>query len=306
MIRVRFMKCSSIALVAVGATLVASLALAAPALASEPKGAFAVFKQCPRTTKGVNYCLDSQVEGGEVKVGSTVVPIKSTFTLQGGYERNAETEEERFFGALNGETLSKAGQNVPGGLLDLVNCEEIEGSGFLEDLARAGCKAVFENGTSGVTATIELAEPASDIGINSNDLVNEEGAALSLPVKVHLENPFLGSECYVGSSSNPVTLNLTTGTTSPPAPNSPISGKLGDYSVDESEGLTYTEITNTTLVDNSFSAPAASGCGGIFSLLIDPIVDAKIGLPSAAGHNTVIQDGKERLTLAKHVIESEK
>jgi hypothetical protein len=59
-------------------------------------------------------------------------------------------------------------------------------------------------------------------------------------------------------------------------------------------------------VDNSFAAPEASGCGGIFSIIIDPLVDSKLGLPSAAGKNTAIQEGKERLTLAEHVIESEK
>ena len=42
--------------------------------------------------------------------------------------------------------------------------------------------------------------------------------AMKLPVKMHLENPFLGSNCYVGSSSSPLIWNLTTGTTAPPAP----------------------------------------------------------------------------------------
>jgi hypothetical protein len=50
-------------------------------------------------------------------------------------------------------------------------------------------------------------------------------------VKVRLENPFLGSECYVGSNSSPVVLNLTTGTTSPPAPNKPIKGTVGNIEV---------------------------------------------------------------------------
>jgi hypothetical protein len=207
---------------------------------------------------------------------------------------------------LNGETLSKTPQNVPGGLLDLINCTEIKGNGFFEVLARDSCKAVFENKTTGVSAVTELAKPASAIGISTDNLINEEGTALSLPVKVKLENTFLGSECYIGSSSTPVTLNLTTGTTNPPKPNSPISGKLGEVSFLESVGLEYTQVTKTSLVENAFSVPAASGCGGIFSFLIDPLVDAKLGLPSAAGHNTAIQNGKETLTLAEHVIASEK
>jgi hypothetical protein len=286
------------------------LAFAGTAFATEPQGAFKVFKQCPRFTSGVRFCLYSQVEGGEVAIGTTKVPInedkKHEIILQGGYSRNTETGEESFFGALNGETLSKTPQNVPGGLLDLINCTEIKGNGFFEVLARDSCKAVFENKTTGVSAVTELAKPASAIGISTDNLINEEGTALSLPVKVKLENTFLGSECYIGSSSTPVTLNLTTGTTNPPKPNSPISGKLGEVSFLESVGLEYTQVTKTSLVENAFSVPAASGCGGIFSFLIDPLVDAKLGLPSAAGHNTAIQNGKETLTLAEHVIASEK
>lgn len=292
---------------------IALLAFAGTAVAKEPQGAFKVFKQCPRFTTGVRFCIYSQVEGGEVKIGSTAVPInedkKHELILQGGYSRNTETGEEKFFGALNGETLSKTPQNVPGGLLDLINCTEIKGEGLLKplaELAKAACKAVFENKTTGVSAVTELAKPASSIGINTDNLLNEEGVALSLPVKVKLENTFLGSECFIGSSGGPVTLNLTTGTTSPPKPNTPISGHLGEVNFLESEKLEYTQVTGTKLVDNSFSAPEASGCGGIFSVLIDPLVDSKLGLPSAAGKNTAIQTGKETYTLAEHVIASEK
>jgi hypothetical protein len=285
-------------------------AFAGTALAKEPTGAFTVFKQCPRFTTGVRFCLFAQIEGGEVKIGSTAVPLnadkKHEIVLQGGYSRNSETGEESFFGALNGETLSKTPQNVPGGLAALINCTEITGSGLLEVLAREACKTIFENKVTGVSATTELAAPASSIGISSDNLINEEGVALSLPTKIHLENPLLGSECYIGSTASPVTFSLTTGTTSPPKPNNPISGKLGNVSFLESEGIEYTEITNTTLVDNAFSVPVASGCGGIFSALIDPLVNAKLGLPSASGNNTAIQNAKQRLTLAQHVIESEK
>lgn len=43
--------------------------------------------------------------------------------------RTKETDVETFVGALNGETLSKTPQKVPGGLLGLVNCTEIKGEG---------------------------------------------------------------------------------------------------------------------------------------------------------------------------------
>jgi hypothetical protein len=275
---------------------VASLAFAAPAMAKEPTGDFARFKQCPRFTPGVNFCIFAEVKSGEVTIGKSTVPIKNTITLQGGTDRNEETEPvtESFVGAINGETLSKTPEPVPGGLAGLVECNEITNL-----ILKASCTLVFENGLTGVNATTELALPASSIGINTDNLTNIEGVALSLPVKVHLENPLLGPECYIGSSSSPVTFNLTDGTTSPPAPNKPIKGKLGNLQfIDE---FTIAEITENTLVDNAFSAPGVTGCGGLLSSVLDPIINAKLGLPSAAGHNTAIQNGTQYQTTAESV-----
>jgi hypothetical protein len=288
--------------VAMALMALASMTLAARASATEPTGDFAVFKQCPRFTPGVNRCIYSLTESGEVKIGKMAVPIKNTVTLQGGI--NESTEPGTMVAALNGETLSKTPQNVPGGLLNLVNCEAIKGEGFLEKVEREACKAIFENKVTGVTATTELAKPASAITISASNLVNEEGTALSLPVKVKLDNPFLGSECYIGSSSSPITLNLTSGKTSPPPPNTSISGKLGNLEFKDEFRLT--EITNNTLVDNSFAVPAASGCGGVFAFLIDPIIDGKLGLPSPAGNNTAIQNNTIKEASRESVIKSEK
>jgi len=248
--------------------------------------------------------LDSQTNSGEVVLNKQTVPIKNKITLQGGIIRNEETEAETFVAALNGETLSKTPQPVPGGLLGLIKCNEINGEGLLEKLARGTCEAIFENKTTGVNAITELAKPASDIGINKNNLVNQEGVALSLPVKIRLENPLLGSACYIGSSANPVTWNLTTGTTAPPAPNKPITGKVGHIELEEE--ASFVEITNNSLVDNAYSAPQATGCGGIFAFLIDPLIDSKIGLPSRAGYNTTILNNTIKEASAEAVIASEK
>ena len=177
-------------------------------------------------------------------------------------------------------------------------CYEI--SNFFE---RVACEVIFENGLTGVTATTELAAPASSIQISTGNLLSEEGTALLLPVKVHLENPLLGSSCYIGSNSKPVNLPLTTGTTSPPAPNKPISGSKGELSFNE--GFTLVTAKNNSLVNNSFAAPEAEGCGGIFSFLIDPIVDSKLGLPAKAGLNTAILKGTLKNAVAAAVKASE-
>ncbi|HEV2945500.1 MAG TPA: hypothetical protein VGX26_10345 [Solirubrobacteraceae bacterium] len=256
-----------------------SLALASPALAL--KGEFTVFSDCPLSNPELSGCLVAKTESGEVTLNKQTVPLKNTITLQGGFIENRETGAQTFVGASDGNTLSKTPQPVPGGLAGLVKCNEIT-----EPVAKLACELVFQNGLTGVNAVTELAAPASSIGLNEENLLTATGTALSLPVKVRLENPFLGSSCYIGSNSNPIVLNLTTGTTSPPKPNEPITGKIGTFTSTE-EGSILT-ISENTLVGNSFAAPGATGCAGLLAPVIDPLINAKIGLPAAAGHNTAI------------------
>jgi hypothetical protein len=263
--------------------LLVSLSIASTALAT-PKGEYSIFADCPISSSDI--CLNAKTESGEFIVGKKTVPIEKTITLQGGLK---ETETGvTFVAAKDGNTLSKTPQNVPGGLSGLVNCKEIKGSGILEKLERGSCEAVFENGLTGVTATTELAAPASAIEVNLANLLEASGTALSLPVKVHLENPLLGSSCYVGSNSAPIELPLTTGTTKPPAPNKPITGSPGSLGITP-EGIL--KISKNSLVNNSFAAPTTNGCGGIFEFLIGPIINSELGVPSAAGHNTAILNG---------------
>jgi hypothetical protein len=244
-------------------------------------GEYARFAQCPYSNLEVKKCLIAFTDGGEVVLGSKKVPIVNTpITLQGGYGKAVEGFSP-FFGAKNGITLAKVPQPVPGGLAGLVNCKEI--SNFI---LRAACELTFENGLTGLDSTLELAKPATDIRISENNLAGELGVALKLPVKIRLENPFLGSNCVVGSEKTPIKWELTSGVTAPPAPNKPITGSAGFIEF-LAEG-TVLEAKDAKLVDNAWSAPGASGCGGLFSFILDPIVNAAAGLPAKAGLNTAI------------------
>jgi hypothetical protein len=235
-------------------------------------GEFTKFVQCPYTNTEVRRCLYSTTTGGEVVLGSKKVPITNPAVLQGGYGPVGEDEfATKFFAAKDGNTLTKAPQSVPGGLLGIVP----EASS--PPLVKALIKFFFENKLTGVNSTLELAKTAESIRISENHLAEEFDIALELPVKVHLENPFLGKSCYVGSSSSPLTFKLTTGTTA----DKKLKGKAGELELLEEGSIL--KLKDATMVDNTWTAPVASGCGGILSFLVNPIINAQLGLPATTG-----------------------
>jgi hypothetical protein len=207
--------------------------------------------------------------------------------LQGGLEFEEIFGPNTFLGAEDGNTLTKSPQPVPGGLLG------IQAPSWWPSILRNLFNETINNGFTGVTATMELAGPPSAIKLNVLATATGEGTALHMPVKIKLGNPFLGSNCYIGSNSQPITLKLTTGTTSPPPPNTPISGNPGEGQ--ETEGGDLLTISKNKLVDNSFAVPGANGCGGLFSFLVDPFVDSIVGIPAAAGRNTAVLEGEIKI-----------
>jgi len=263
----------------------------ASALAN-PKGEYAVFAQCPTKNAELSACLVARAESGSVQFGTETVPVVFTQTLQGGFIENEEGFE-KFVGAANGETLSKTPQKVPGGLSGLVNCTEIK-----EPKAKKACEEVFENKLTGVYATLELAGPASSIGIDEAALFEENGTALSLPIKVKIENPLLGSTCYLGSESAPIVTELSSGTSGS------LKGKFGTLGA-RAEGE-IAVITDNTLVNNTVSVPGAKGCGGpLFEAVLDPIVNARLGIPAGKGKNKVTLNGTLEQTSARAAREHE-
>jgi hypothetical protein len=267
--------CMALAVVALAALGITGTA------AAKLTGNYTRFEQCPYSNLEVKKCVYALTESGEVVLGSKTVPIVNTVTLQGGAGKPVSGVAP-FFAATNGVTLSKTPQPVPGGLAGLVNCKEIS-----EPFLRWSCELTFENGLTGLNSTLELAKPASAIKFSETHLAEEEGIALELPIMIHLENPFLGSGCYVGSSSSPIYWQLTSGETSPPEPNKPISGSAGSIEFLEEGRILVSN--DAELVDNAWAAPGAHGCGGfLIELLLNPIINAAAGLPASAGHNTAI------------------
>jgi hypothetical protein len=255
----------------------------ATAQTHHPTGEFASFTECPLGDPELYACLFSESDGGYFQVGKKTVPLVNPVVLQGGLSTENEFEFEGI-AAANGETLVPTPQPVPGGLLGVVAPK------WWPSWLQSWFNNHINEGFTGVTATVELAGPASDVKINTFALLLETGTALSLPTKIKLSNALLGNNCYIGSDAEPVVIDFTSGKTSPPPPNEPISGSAGTLELNEAG--TLVTISGGALVNNSFGAPEADGCGGIFSFFIDPLVNDLVGLPSPAGSNAAVLEGK--------------
>jgi hypothetical protein len=244
------------------------------------KGEYVQFGECPLNRATIADCVYSVSNGGSFTVGTKTVPLKNPVTLQGGYE-GAGSEIE-FYGAENGDTLSKTPQPVPGGLLGIV------APTWWPKWAQDWFNEQISKGFTGVNATVELAGPTKgflpNVKLSTENLIFEEGVALQLPTKIKLDNAILGSECYIGSDESPVVIPFTTGTSGK------LKGTAGE--VKFNEAFTIVTISGGKLVNNTFAAPEADGCGGFASFLVDPLVNSILGLPSGSGKNSAILEGK--------------
>ena len=225
--------------------------------ASSASAVFPNFSDCPRTAPGAIDCLDIQSVTGSLEIKGFTVPLGESLEIRGAITEPTEAEPaSRFIPPTGTNGFFSRNIRIPGGLLGIE----------------------FWVPGNEVNARAELAGSTSAVRI----LFGLPVTTVSLPVKVKLDNPILGSNCYIGTNSNPTRVNLTTGTTSPPLPNRPISGSIGTIGFEEG---TLT-LRGATSVDNAFAVPGASGCGllGIAS----PLVNLRLRLPSAAGNNAMI------------------
>ena len=254
------------------AALLALLLAAAPSAQAkaQPNPEFAPFADCPVTVKHVGYCLVATTTGGEFKLGSKTVAITKPIVMQGGLIEGSHV----LVPAADGNTLSRSSLVVPGGLTGI------------EGLPLGG----------EVLASTELAGP---IEVFEENLSDGRGPTVKLPVKVKLENPTLGEECYVGSDTEPIVLQLTTGATKPPSGTEPIKGNPGTVTLNPAQNIVT--VSGASLVDNTFAAPGVAGCGGMLSPLLDEAVDVQAGLPASPGTSTAVLNGSLAETNARAV-----
>jgi hypothetical protein len=163
---------------------------------------------------------------------------------------------------------------IPGGLLGLMCPSDVP-------LISQLCQAATDNDLNNVIATVESAGTPSDFSLAAGLSVGQP--ILTLPVKIHLQNPLLASTCSIGSNSNPILLkpkNLT-------APNGNSTRFDGDGTDNPTGGdLLRIDLTGASQGDDSFAVPGATACGGLG--LVDAAINLKTGLPSPAGNNNLV------------------
>jgi hypothetical protein len=232
------------------AAVVAAMAVMVGAGAAQ--AVFPDFTGCTSRTPETGVCLDIQQRSGNLRIKNFNVPLHETLEIRGTLIPNG-TERPLFQPPAGSTGFIGRTERVPGGLLGI---DWIPGNTVL--------------------AITELAGPPSAIRLEFNDF------SVRIPVKVRLVNLLLGMDCHIGTNSRPVMLNLITGTTSPPLPNTPITGRIGPTTVVPGGFV----IVGNSHVENSFAVPGATECG-LGLGLINSLVNLRLGLPSAGGNNSI-------------------
>jgi NHL repeat len=229
-------------------------------------GAWAPFNRCPvddpamLATDGVNklaLCLGSNSTHGSIKIGNLATTATGNTNLQGGII----IDESDFTFSV----IPPAGGALVADPVQIPNTPV---------------------GT--VTAVTQSAGTPTDFNLFAG--IQTGVPIITLPIKIHLQNPALGPSCFIGSEQDPIVLHPE---------NTDLSNAIsigGFFNFDPSGvpdltgPLTGLSITGGVQGDDTFAVPGASGCGPNGDGSLDPVVNAVVGLPSPAGSNHLVLD----------------
>ncbi|THA79510.1 hypothetical protein E6R60_03110 [Streptomyces sp. A0642] len=266
---------------------VAASPAGATTAATQLNGSWAPFSRCPvdnpamLATDGedeIALCVTSTSPNGTIKLGNTTATTGAT-NLQFGVIQHPAEGTYTVVPPAGGSIISGA-TTIPGGLLGLACPSNIP-------IVSGICRQITDASLNKVTATVESAGTPTDF-----DLVAglSSGPIVSLPVRIHLENPFLGSNCYLGSASNPIVLhpgNLS-------APTLGVTLFDPDGATNPDGSLLQISLTGAAQGDSTFSVPKSSGCG--LGGILNGVLDLKTGLPAASGKNNLVLNNASTYT----------
>jgi hypothetical protein len=230
------------------------------------------------------YCVAAASSGGSFKLGNTESQAGASdiqFGLAGPNPFDVISP--------SGGAIASAPVDVPGGLLGLM-CPSADPT------VLAVCSLITDDSLNRVTATVEDAGPPTDFNIAAGTQLGVP--IMTLPIKVHLENPLLGSTCYVGSDADPIVLRPAA--TDFTGSSFQVVRFIADGTPDANGDLSEVELAGVTQADTTFAAPGATGCG--VGGALDAAINYKTGLPSPSGNNSVVLSGGSSfiVTFADH------
>ncbi|MFE6224116.1 hypothetical protein [Streptomyces sp. NPDC057854] len=214
-------------------------------------------------------CVVSYSLSGSIKLGNTTVTTGKT-NLQIGVVQNADGTNS-VTGPAGGALIADSA-TVPGGLMGLMCPSDIP---FITDI----CRQLSDASLNKITATMESAGTPSNFDQIAGVLTDQP--IVTIPVRIRLQNPFLGDNCYIGTKSDPILLRIKNRT----APEFGVERFDGDGTANEEGDMSRLNLLGATQYDDSFAVPGASGCGLGWFGIIDAAVNLKTGLPSPAGRN---------------------
>jgi hypothetical protein len=212
------------------------------------------------------FCVEIHLRGGSVKFGNIEsaladpAPIRQVLGLQLADLSTVPIPDPSGGGDPTFPTIT-----VPGGILGGVPILESLPLGPLTD----------------VTANIQPTGDLTTGEINIGTLFVGVGplTTANLPFQVKVNNALLGDECLIGTTAEPVDLNLDL--------------VLTENLQNDGDGI----VSRMTASDTTFSIPEADGCGplGLPKLLkglglqkaniFNSLINQKVGLPSGSGAN---------------------
>lgn len=206
---------------------------------ANPKATKVQFPGFVASPPQAQHCLTVNIRSGEFRSASFVVPmVDGGLKISGGIANGQFVPPSDGSNGVYGKALP-----VPGGVTG--------SSGISKVLGSAG----------EVTARVEAVRPPV-----INDLLAFD---LSLFLRIHVRNTFVGGECYIGTASEPLTVRmqrLPGGDLIPRLATDPLpSGIVG--------------ITNINVAASNFSVPAVTGAGPMGAF--NTVVNLRANLPNS-------------------------
>jgi hypothetical protein len=280
-IKLSSLRSSRIFLAALGAVFlipVAALGLApsASAITPVPPPTAQTFAQCPVNghlgPSGI--CIVGVAAQGTIDIGPLDTTFKGPGLVQGGWNQTEGGGDTiNWTDALDGQSYSAPRQLLSIPVMTLIGNPDVT--------PPADSDVWVESQQAGPMG-FDITTP-DEAGLNPYTVI---------PLSFHLVNPLLGPDCYIGTVADPITLHLTTGTSGA------LAGSLGTLQVGPLGKGDYIQTVGTEVVDNTFTVPAATGCGtdGVWDSAITSMEGA-----NAPGSNTVILYGNFDLAAASNI-----